>query len=135
MKSRTYRSHRFGDDPAGYTLIEILVVVSFIAILASIAIQRFPTVRELTLAAEVKSDLQNAMKAEEAFFVDSGRYEPFSVTDGGSIAIPEFSASSGVSVTAILVGEGVRLVGSHKGSSTPYCLSTTSGKIVEGTGC
>lgn len=122
-------------QPNGFSLIELLVVVSFIAILASIAIQQYPGIREKGLDAAAKSDLQNAMKAEESFYVNNSSYAAFSVTDGGSVEEPEFSASQGVSVTATLVGDGVRIVGSHEGSQNTWCLSTESGRIVEGEEC
>lgn len=117
------------------SLIELLVVVSFIAILASIAIPRFTGVRELAVDAAVKSDLQNAMKAEEAWYSDAGEYAAFDIDDGGSSTDPDIQASSGVDLTGTLISGGIRIVGSHGSSDKTWCISTESGKVVEGNSC
>ena len=119
----------------GFSLIELLVTVSFIAILASIALPRFPLVRQLATDAAVKSDLQNAMKVEEIYFADNGGYVAFAVANGGADEAMDFDASNGVSVTATLVGTGVRVVGSHSSSDNSWCISSESGKVVEGASC
>lgn len=123
--------------PNGFSMIELLVVVSFIAILASIAIQRFPQVREKAHDAAVKSDLQNAYKAEENYFVENNGYVGFSVTSGGTAAELEFKASPGVSVTATVTDDDkLQLVGTHDANpSKSWCLSTVSTKIVEASTC
>lgn len=120
----------------GFSLIELLVVVSFIAILASIAIPRFNGVRELASDAAVKSDLQNAMKAEEAWYSDQGEYAAFEIQDGGSSTEPVIQASRAVDLAGTLIpGGGVRIVGSHGASSRSWCLSTESGRVVQGDTC
>ena len=119
----------------GFSLIELLVTVSFIAILAAIALPRFPLVRQLATDAAVKSDLQNALKVEEVYFSDYAAYKAFAVTNGGTDEELDFDASEGVSVTATLVGTGVRVVGSHGSSDNSWCISSESGKVVEGATC
>lgn len=119
----------------GFSLIELLVVVSFIAILASIAIPRFNTVRELAVDAAVKSDLQNAMKAEEGWYADHGEYAAFDIEDGGTATEPPIDASSGVDLNGTLTTGGIRIVGSHGSSSRSWCISSEIGKITSGTTC
>lgn len=132
MKTQT-TPHRIA--VSGFTIIELLVVVSFIAILAAIALPRFPRVRALAFDASMKSDLQNALKGEEAWYADNGEYAAFSITDGGSATTPPISASSGVDLVGTLVGDGIRIVASHDGSERSWCVSTESGQVVEGTSC
>lgn len=119
----------------GFSLVELLVVVSFIAILASIAIPRFNTVKDLAVDAAVKSDLQNAMKAQEGWYADHGEYAAFDIEDGGTATEPPIEASNGVDLTGTLITGGIRIVGSHASSSRSWCISTEVGKVAAGTTC
>jgi prepilin-type N-terminal cleavage/methylation domain-containing protein len=121
---------------AGFTLIELLIVVVIVGILAAMAARGFDFHRQRAYDGAVKTDLRNAMAAEEAYYSDYGTYASFSVTSGGSNADPEFTASANVSVTATASGSGgVRIEGSHAASSKAWCISTTSTRVVEGSGC
>lgn len=122
-------------DERGFSLIELLVVVSFVAILASIALPRFTGVRALAVDAAVKSDIQTAMKSEEAWYADYGEYAAFEIVDGGSSTEPPIDASTGVDLTGTLITGGIRIVGDHESSTKSWCLSSESGKVVEGTTC
>lgn len=121
--------------PNGFTLIELLIVVVVLGILAIISVQGLEGYRRRALSAAVKTDLRNAMAAEEGYFADYGAYTAFSVADGGSVSAPDFTASQQVSITATLVGSGIRIEGSHAASTETWCISTVSGKVVEGSGC
>ncbi len=119
----------------GFTLIELMIVVVIIGILATFAVQGFDRYRESSRNAAVKSDLRNAMAAEEAYFSDWLQYVAFSVGPGGSTTTPEFSASPNVSITATVTGTGVTIVGDHAATTTTWCMSTATGVIVEGGSC
>jgi prepilin-type N-terminal cleavage/methylation domain-containing protein len=58
----------------GFTLIELLIVVVIIGILAAIAIPKFAATKDKAKLASVKTDLRNAMTAEEAYFSDNSKY-------------------------------------------------------------
>jgi type IV pilus assembly protein PilA len=58
----------------GFTLIELLIVVVIIGILAAIAIPKFAATKEQAYAASMKSDLNNLVTAEEAYFSNYGTY-------------------------------------------------------------
>lgn len=122
-------------DSQGFTLIELLMVIVIIGILATFSIQGYSRYRESARNAAVKSDLRNAMAAEEAYFSDWLTYVAFSVGPGGSTATPEFNASPQVSVTASLAASGIMIVGDHAATTTTWCMSTGGGKIVEGSSC
>ncbi len=59
---------------AGFTLLELLVVIGIISILASIAIMQYQTYRVQAFDAASKSDLKNAMAAIENYFVKNNSY-------------------------------------------------------------
>jgi Tfp pilus assembly protein PilE len=116
-------------------LIELLVVMAFISILAAIAISRFRNVKGKGIDATIKTDLRNALTAEEEYYVDQGTFVAFSVSSGGRATELEFTASPEVSVTATLQGAGIRIVGSHPAATNSWCLSTASGEVLAGTIC
>lgn len=124
-------------DRSGFSIVELLVVVSFLAILASIAIPRFTSVTDRSFEAAVKSDLRNAFAAQEVYFEQYGEYKAFEIDPGGSLDEPKIQASPGVSITATTSGgSSFELVGSHQSlTSSTWCLSSEGGALVEGDDC
>ena len=110
-------------------------MVVFISILATIAISRFRNVSQQSIDATIKSDIRNAMTAEEQYYADQEAYLSFSVANGGAATGVEFQASPGVSVTATLQGAGVMIVGSHPATTDSWCMSTSSGEVVRASSC
>jgi type IV pilus assembly protein PilA len=82
----------------GFTLIELLIVVVIIGILAAIAIPKFAATKDKAKLASVKTDLRNALTAEEAYFSDYSAYGTFAQLQTAS----NFTLSTGN--TAAVVG-------------------------------
>lgn len=59
---------------AGFTLVEIIVVVVIIGLLATIVIPKFSSSRDKALVTSMKSDLRNLVTQQEAWMADSGSY-------------------------------------------------------------
>jgi len=59
---------------AGFTLIEILVVVAILAILVSVAIPQFFAYRARAIDARLHSDLKNAALAMESYYAVNHKY-------------------------------------------------------------
>src|SRR6185312_1452069 len=53
---------------AGFTLLELIVVVAVLGILAAIAIQQFSLFRARAMDATMRSDLKNAALAMESYY-------------------------------------------------------------------
>jgi type IV pilus assembly protein PilA len=95
----------------GFTLIELLIVVVIIGILAAIAIPKFASTKEKAYLAAMKSDLRNAVTAEEGYFADNQVYLAGVASNlGGSpaplVALGNFIPSAGVTITLALAGNG-----------------------------
>jgi prepilin-type N-terminal cleavage/methylation domain-containing protein len=59
---------------AGWTLVEVLIVLVILGLLATIAIPKFSSSRDKALLTAMKSDLRNLATQQEAWLADSGRY-------------------------------------------------------------
>jgi type IV pilus assembly protein PilA len=82
---------------AGFTLIEVMVVVVILAILAAMAIPRFKNTKGKGHSAALRTDLRNLATAEESFFFSNGRYSTaldslnFRGSPGVVVTVPEAS--------------------------------------------
>src|SRR5436853_1306678 len=73
--STLFRSRGYSQmNRKGFTLIELLIVVVIIGILAAIAIPKFANTKSEAHIASMKSDIQNLVTAEQAYFADSVKY-------------------------------------------------------------
>src|SRR5262245_41707810 len=73
---------------AGFTLVELLVVVAIIGILAAIAMQAMSRYRQQAYDAAAMHDLANAVKAEEAYYATNSSYVTFSASGPANINNP-----------------------------------------------
>ena len=116
-------------NTGGFTLIELLIVVVIIGILAAIAIPRFANTKGKAFDAAAKTDLRNAMTAQEAYFADAQTY----TATKGDLNLQE---SQGVTVAVSSAdASGYVMTAKHTGSSNTYCVDADDGEIVKGTTC
>ncbi|MCW5891690.1 MAG: prepilin-type N-terminal cleavage/methylation domain-containing protein [bacterium] len=80
-------------DSGGFTLVELLVVVSIVGILVAIALPSFAGRQGKAYDARVQSDLRRAAAGQEAYFTDHFTYS----SDCNDL--PGFETSDGVVIT------------------------------------
>ncbi|MBW2293905.1 MAG: prepilin-type N-terminal cleavage/methylation domain-containing protein [Deltaproteobacteria bacterium] len=61
---------------AGFTLIELMIVVSIVGLLSSVAIPNYMRFQMKTKSTEAKTSLAAIRTAEESYFSEYGRYAP-----------------------------------------------------------
>jgi prepilin-type N-terminal cleavage/methylation domain-containing protein len=96
------RVPRPAPGPAGFTLVELLVVVAIIGVLAAIAMQAMSRYRQQAYDAAAMHDLANAVKAEEAYYATNSQYVTFSASGPANLSSPVPMAVSGT-VTVSMV--------------------------------
>ena len=77
----------------GFTLIELLIAMVLIAILATIGVNRFWSVKDKGLVSAIKSDLRNFAAQQEEYFQKNYNYAP------DVASFPDFDPTAGVTIT------------------------------------
>jgi prepilin-type N-terminal cleavage/methylation domain-containing protein len=124
-------------DRAGFTLIEILIVVVIIGILAAIAIPKFASTKEKSYVAVMKSDLRNLAVAEEAYSADNNMYYAgvipnaaliYNPSSGVTVTITEGTTSGWGATAAYAVGT-LRTCAIFYGNASPPAPATAEGQV------
>jgi len=104
MLSKLNRKH------AGFTLVEIMIVVAIIALLAAIAVPGFLRARKRSQAAKILNDLRMIDAAVDQYAIETNR------STGNTVAVQDWTQY--VKKDSILYNTGSSLLGSTYGGQT-----------------
>jgi len=112
---------------AGFTLLELLVVVAVIGALAAIAIQQFQLHRARAIDASMRSDLKNAAMAMEGYY---GEFLSYPSTEA-SILLVGYRKTSGVTLTINLTSPSSFILTAARpnGSKPSFSFDSSTGLI------
>src|SRR5688500_15758207 len=127
--TKEQRAVRSMKNNKGFTLIELLIVVVIIGILAAIAIPRFASTKGKAFDAAAKTDLRNAMTAQEAYYSDTQSY-------ADDVADLDFDGSTNVTTTVVSGdASGYEITAKHAESDNTWCVNSDVGEVEIGSTC
>jgi prepilin-type N-terminal cleavage/methylation domain-containing protein len=135
-RSRGGRRRRGLVARAGFTIIELFMVMAVLAILAALMIEHISQLKQKAFIATMQSDLRTLETAEEGYFIEFSIYTPTLLTDRytpttgdtftitsasvtGWSAVVTYSNALGVTSCHMAVGSAETTASEWPGA--PYC--------------
>lgn len=96
----------------GFTIVELVVVITILGILSSLALPRYAAMKERAYVASMKSDLRNLVSAQEGFYII---YSDYAGSFGPG---PEVGGLNGAGKLSFSPSDKVTIVMTYLGSTS-----------------
>ena len=115
----------------GFTLLELLVVLTIVSILTAFSIPQYNTYKQKAFDTRALNDLHNAAIAEEAYYIDKEEY--LTCQNDSCTQLPGFAAiSAGVELNITVDETGFIATASHpKGSGKTFTWDSHLGGLLK----
>jgi prepilin-type N-terminal cleavage/methylation domain-containing protein len=116
----------------GFTLIELLTTIVVVGVLSAISLTHFTSYKANAFNARARSDLRNAIAAQELINADISEYISCSNAEC-EVMLPDFTLSEGVSLNVVAEenNESFEASASHISGSETYFYNSMAGFILE----
>lgn len=112
----------------GFTLLELLITMSIVLILTSIAVPAYKDYRKKAFDIRALSDLKNIATAEELYFLDNEKY--FACKDASCLNLPSIKAiSAGVAIAVTVTIDSFIVKSKHSSSGKEFVFDSAKGII------
>lgn len=117
------------NNQKGFSLLELLITMSIIMILASIAVPAYKDYRKKAYDVRALADLKNVSTAEELYFIDNEKY--LACANNTCTNLPSIkNISNGVGISVTVTKDSFVVKSKHELGQKEFTFDSANGAII-----